>query len=255
MRPGVSALEFLGVLAALAGGVAIGSIYLGLDVKAAATRLLDRKAAPKAVESAAPVTTETAAPQAALATPATQIESIQSSNEETAETRAEDEPQAVTPSALPLINALELTEQQRREVTRTYWEALNRCMKKEVESRTVGVKASGSWELYDYLQARSEGHHVAATAIAELNNSGVDSHVLAYGEKALAWNQEGAKLYARAKDLLTDAPTAQLSGPFAQSWQSAATQHQMEERLLEEKRSAVQSYLEHQAKPSDQSTQ
>jgi hypothetical protein len=79
--------------------------------------------------------------------------------------------------------------------------------------------------------------------------------VLAYGEKALAWHQEGAKLYARAKDLLTDAPTAQLSGPFAQSWQSAATQHQMEERLLEEKRSAVQSYLEHQAKPSDQSTQ
>jgi hypothetical protein len=74
--------------------------------------------------------------------------------------------------------------------------------------------------------------------------------VLSYGEKVLAWHQDGAKLYARAKDLLTDAPTAQLSGPFAQSWQSAATQHQMEERLLAEKRAAVESYLAHQESPT-----
>jgi hypothetical protein len=45
--------------------------------------------------------------------------------------------------------------------------------------------------------------------------------------------------------LLTDAPTAQLTGPFAQSWQSAATQHRMEERLLLEKRKAVESYIRH----------
>jgi hypothetical protein len=149
------------------------------------------------------------------------------------------------------MGSLELTEAQRREVTRAYWEALNGFMKAEVENRTAGVRANGDWALYDYLQARSEGHHAAADSISQLDANGVDSHVLAYGEKALAWHQEGAKLYARAKDLLTDAPTAQLSGPFAQSWQSAATQHQMEERLLAEKRAAVESYLDHQKPPAN----
>jgi hypothetical protein len=52
-------------------------------------------------------------------------------------------------------------------------------------------------------------------------------------------------LFKRALDLLTDAPSAQLSGPFAQAWQSKATQHQMEERLLADKHQAVQSYLDH----------
>jgi hypothetical protein len=61
----------------------------------------------------------------------------------------------------------------------------------------------------------------------------------------LAWHRDGVTLFSRALDLLTDAPSAQLSGPFAQSWQSAATQHQMEERLLRDKHNAVQAYLDH----------
>jgi hypothetical protein len=69
--------------------------------------------------------------------------------------------------------------------------------------------------------------------------------VMAYAKKARAWHDDGAKLFGRAVDLLTDAPTAQLSGPFAQSWQSAATQHKMEARLLAEKHAAVKTYLSH----------
>jgi hypothetical protein len=99
--------------------------------------------------------------------------------------------------------------------------------------------------LYEFLSCRSEGHAAAAKAIEELSTRGVDPHVTAYAEKAQAWHEEGAKLYGRALDLLTDAPSAQLSGPFVQSWQSAATQHRMEETLLEEKHAAVQRYLNH----------
>jgi hypothetical protein len=60
----------------------------------------------------------------------------------------------------------------------------------------------------------------------------------------LSWQQAGARLYGRAVDLLTDAPTDQLTGPFAQSWQSAATQHRMEEKLVREKHFSVASYLD-----------
>lgn len=247
-RHGVSALEFIGATAALAGGMVLGSIYLGIDVKTAATRLLDRQAASTVIESSASVTPEAATPLTApSAPPATRP----AAEEEAADPPTHEETKAVARPAQAFDANLELTEEQRGDVTLTYWHALNKCMKAELKSRTAGVKAGGDWKLYDYLQARNEGHRVAAEAIDKLNNNGVDSHVLAYRDKALAWHQEGAELYARAKDLLTDAPTAQLSGPFAQSWQSAATQHQMEERLLEERRAAVQAYLDHQGKPSD----
>jgi ribosomal protein S16 len=119
-------------------------------------------------------------------------------------------------------------------------------MAAEVLHRTAGRKEADNWELYDYLSARSEGHRQAADALGQLSPSGVDAHVTAYADRAQTWHEEGAELYARAKELLTAAPTAQLGGPAAQSWQNAATQHQMEERLLAEKHQAVRTYLEHQ---------
>ncbi len=245
IRRGASALEFVGLFTALTGGLVLGSLYLGVDVKGAARRLLNQSAASKPAVAVTPPSNQTPtvpAVQAPAAVPAKPAS-------EPAEVNADAEPATASRSDSSLIASLELTDEQRRQLTRVYWDALNGYMKQEVEHRTHSVGTGGDLALYDLLQARSEGHDAAAKAISELETNGVDSRVLAYGEKALAWHQEGAKLYARAKDLLTDAPTAQLSGPFAQSWQSAATQHQMEERLLAEKREAVRSYLGHEGSP------
>lgn len=138
-----------------------------------------------------------------------------------------------------------LTDDQRRLMTETYWEELGLYMKQEVEHRLASVRDSGNWQLFDYLSGRKLGHQEAAAAIGRLKPRGVDPHVLAYAKKARAWHEAGVNLFGRALDLLTDAPTAQLSGPFAQSWQSASTQHRMEERLLAQKHAAVAAYLEH----------
>jgi hypothetical protein len=249
IRRGASALEFVGLFAALTGGLVLGSLYLGVDVKGAARRLLNQSAASKPAVAVTPPANETPvrpAVQAPAAAPATPI-----AEPAEAEANVETDPTTASRADSSLIASLELTDEQRRQLTRVYWNALNGYMKKEVDHRTHSVGTGGDLALYDLLQARSEGHDAAAKAIAELETNGVDARVLAYGEKALAWHQEGAKLYARAKDLLTDAPTAQLSGPFAQSWQSAATQHQMEERLLAEKREAVRSYLGHEGSPKE----
>jgi hypothetical protein len=240
MRCGASALEFVGLFTALTGGLVLGSLYLGVDVKGAARRLLNQSAACKPAVAVTPPANQTPtvpAVQTPAATPAKPAS-------EPAEPNPEAGPDNASRPDSSVLGSLELTDEQRRQLTRVYWEAVNRYMKQEVEHRTHGT--NGDLALYNLLQARSEGHDAAARAISALETNGVDSRVLAYGEKALAWHQEGAKLYARAKDLLTDAPTAQLSGPFAQSWQSAATQHQMEERLLAEKREAVRSYLGHE---------
>jgi hypothetical protein len=140
---------------------------------------------------------------------------------------------------------IDLTDEQRHALTRAYWDALDNCTKEEVKHRHAGLPEDGNWQLFDYLTCRKKGHQQAVAFISKLNLRGVDGHVSAYAQKALAWHRDGVTLFSRALDLLTDAPSAQLSGPFAQSWQSAATQHQMEERLLRDKHNAVQAYLDH----------
>lgn len=266
-RRGGAVLEVFGCAVALIGGLILGSMYFGIDVKEVTVKALQHAEimsppAEPAVDPAAVSVDVHAAVGAAL-------------NE------AGQGP--VQPAASPkppehLADVLALPAEQRHELTLAYWTALDECMKNELAGRTAAnaksddlqvydyltlrnqgppkspkpkaptplkTRRSKNWALYEYLTLRNQGHQDAADAIEALDVRGVDGHITAYAEKALAWHREGAELFKRALDLLTDAPSAQLSGPFAQAWQSKATQHQMEERLLADKHQAVQSYLDH----------
>jgi hypothetical protein len=268
---GVSILEFVGCLSAMAGGVVLGSMYLGVNVKEMAyaalehahvvqprrqmkegEKLTEPQAAPRASE--APSTAEqpndtTSAGTAAgpAAEPQPQAPPEQTAADGEAADSAPSAPVSTFFARQDLI-----TDEQRTVLTLAYWDQLAVCMQGEVTTRVPAIDAEGNWQLFEYLTGRKDGHRKAAEAIAQMDPRGVDDHVLAYAKKARAWHEDGAKLFGRAVDLLTDAPTAQLSGPFAQSWQSAATQHRMEARLLEEKQQSVKSYLDHayQASPA-----
>jgi hypothetical protein len=269
-RRGISLVEFVGCLSAMIGGIVLGSMYLGVDVKEMTFSALERarvieprlkKSRPQPAaeetppkpasderdqESAAPAEPEAqGADEPAAAEPA---EPPRAPSEAPASDAEPAEP-APAQDALPTVGFFAredlITPQQREALTRAYWDALAACMEQEVEQRTPAIDADGNWQLFDYLTSRKTGHQKAAEAIVQLDPRGVDDHVMQYAKTARAWHEDGAKLFGRAVDLLTDAPTAQLSGPFAQSWQSAATQHRMEARLLAEKHEAVQSYLAH----------
>ncbi len=278
-RSGMSIVEFVACLSAMVGGVILGSLYLGVDVKQMGlavlkqARLVDATSEPtEAATDVKPATESKATPaettEVAAAAPVEALKPAASTSEQTAESAetpvAESTPSAETPASAettasgpapaasdPLSklfnrdDLISLTDEQRRTLTLAYWEALDACMKEEVHNRLASISPDGNWTLFDFLTCRKKGHQEAADFIAGLNLRGVDPHVAAYAEKALAWHRDGVKLFGRALDLLTDAPTAQFTGPFAQSWQSASTQHQMEERLLAEKHQAVETYLDH----------
>ena len=99
--------------------------------------------------------------------------------------------------------------------------------------------------MFDYLTHRHDGHQNAVEAIEAMDRLGVDKRLLWHGDQVLAWNQSGERLYSRAVNLLTDSMSDQLTGPLAKTWQSAATQHRMEERLVRDKHISVASYLDH----------
>ncbi len=277
-RAGVSILEFLGCTSALIGGVVLGSMYLGVDMKEMAYVALERadlvEPRPAAEEGEATAPAEAPTEGTASVDGATTADGLTDAGnaQETAESTTEAAPSGAEPGGAaeaaaprggnsPTVDAPTtssrshstgffaredlITDEQRKVLTLAYWDALALCMEEEVKTRVPAIDRDGTWQLFDYLTGRKAGHRKAAEAIAALDARGVDDHVMAYCKKARTWHEDGAKLFGRAVDLLTDAPTAQLSGPFAQSWQSAATQHKMEARLLAEKHQAVKAYLSH----------
>ena len=255
LRPrGVSVVEFIGCLAALGGGVVLGSIYLGVDVQTLAAGVLEKadievpailnrnvqagETAPviKVVEDNAPL----AFPGDALA-------------EDTSEnTFADDESVVLSGSenASGALDPIELNDTEKLAATQACWFALNECLQEETSNRSKSIREAGSWQLFDYLLHRKEGHQKAVEAIEQLDHPGVDPRLEIYVRQVLTWHRSGAKLFDRAAQLLTDAPAGNLTGPFAQSWQSSATQHRMEEKLILNKHAAVANYLEHTKKLS-----
>ena len=252
-RRGLSFVEFVGCLLALASGVAIGSVYLGVDMKTLMVGILERA---DLIDPDFFAATASAEQVAALAPVKSNVAQSVASNAGGAEAKlattvaaavTEDSPQpAEEPAEIAATEpAAPLTDQQHQAATLAYWKGLSACIAEEKAQRSGNSIDFENWQLFDYLTLRRDGHRKAMAVIEQLDERGVDDRLLWHGRQVLSWHQAGAKLFGRAVDLLTDAPSDQLSGPFAQSWQSAATQHRMEEKLVREKHFSVASYLDH----------
>ncbi len=250
-RQGLSFVEFVGCMLAMGGGVAIGSFYLGVDIQTVAIGILESA---ELVEPGYFASNASAQKQltnsdknvsGGVAQKTVLNEAIKSQPYDQTEAtplKAEDNPEN---TSTVLTTIPELTDEQRHIATQEYWNALTDCMFEEASQRAAGIVSNTNWQLFDYLTHRRDGHTKAIEAIEQLDEQGVDARLISHAHQVLTWNRAGKKLYGRAVDLLTDAPTDELTGPFAQSWQSSATQHRMEEKLLRDKHAAVTSYLDH----------
>ncbi len=147
----------------------------------------------------------------------------------------------VTP-AVPAIP--ELTADERSAYTRAYWDKLTACMLTEAKGRVQEVGNVEEWQLYDYLNRRKLGHEQALESLSGLSEFGVDQRLVSHGQQVVTWHRSGVKLFEHAVALLTDGPGAELTGPFAQSWQSAATQLRMEESLVVDRHKGLTVYLD-----------
>ena len=233
-RRGLSFGEFVGCLIAVSGGVMLGSMYLGIDVKTMAIGILekaeliepgqfgtDEEATPTNAPAEDAGTAEEAsagdrASEDMESIPTIEITEPDNNEDQTNENRSElSSDSGATDSNGEFV--VQLTEEQRASFTRLYWEKLVDAMQQESTNRLSAIAENPSWQLFDYLKHRQKGHQQAADAILSLDKQGIDAKVLDYSQKALQWHESGVKLHKRAVQLLTDAPSSELSGPFAQS--------------------------------------
>ncbi len=244
---GLSFVEFLGCLAAVAGGVAFGSMYLGIDMKTMAIGVLEKAELIEPGQFGTGTDNTPVYSQIDLASTAEAVlagkaapDDVESETTDNNATVADDD------------FVVQLTEEQRAALTRNYWGKSVEAMQQESTNRLSAMASNPNWQLFDYLTHCQNGHQRAADSIEALSKHGIDAKVQGYAEKALRWHLSGVKLHSRAIQLLNEAPTSDLSGPLAQSWQSARTQHRMEEKLLITRYQAVARYMRHtfdQAQP------
>ncbi|QDS98364.1 hypothetical protein [Adhaeretor mobilis] len=244
-RNGLSFFEFTGCLFALTGGVVLGSMYLGIDVQGIATSVLEQS---KLIE-----------------TPAGEVD--QSFSGDTASDSATDEKGlvlsggsdsveategAATPTWQEAINNAvndhmppELPIEVQKELTGQYWKVLLNALEQAEVAEAQAANQIANMQLYDLLAQKKQLHVAALESLEPLDTHGVNSRVVSYSARLKQWNLDGVRLYSRAMDLLTDTAQAKLSGPSAQSWQSSATQHRMEGRLLKDRQAALKGYVNH----------
>ena len=220
LRRGLSFVEFVGCMLALGSGLAIGSVYLGIDMKTMFVGIMERAdlfdpgffgevaAADEVVE-----------------------------NSEVAPSGERQSPGDESTS--------DWTDQQRQAATELYWQGLMTCVREDVAHRKLENRGDKKWRLFDYLGHRRKGHQNATRSIEKLDRAGVDQRLVEHGDQLLNWHLAGEKVYAEAIRLLTDSAGDKLSGPLAEQWRSTATQHRMEERLVRDKHAAVADYLSH----------
>jgi hypothetical protein len=224
-RSGLSFVEFIGCMFALSSGLAMGSVYLGVDLKTMCVGILE---------------------QAELVDPgffgsvaaADQIEedpylSHRRGGGQSTDDGAADEPDR------------EWTYEEQKAATELYWQGLTASIRADVAHRKLDSRGAKKWRLFDYLSHRREGHENILHAIELLQRAGVDQNLLAHSDQVFDWHLTGADVYNEAVELLTDSPSEQLSGPLAEQWRNSATQHRMEEKLVREKHAAVTGYLNH----------
>ena len=263
-RRGVSFVEFVGCTVAMLGGLALGGMYLGIDLVQLATTVLIKAEIVKPatantteantkitaestaeIAETAPLPAPTTTEPAPLATEtAEEGPTPKNSEQQFPEANAEDTLE--TPAAETLLGVAlkEPTDLERRAATRKYWDLLTSSMVNEAQGRTMGLEQG--WELYDFLAHRKSGHEKVLDTLSNFDPFGVDERLLGHGKQVISWHTSALKLFDRAINLLTDSPASGMVGPLAQSWQSASTQLKMEESLMVDKHNSLATYLDHQ---------
>jgi len=247
-RNGLSFFEFIGCLFALTGGVVLGAMYLGIDVKGIATSVLQQtKLIETPATDAAAVNGETASDEAAGSDQLTlsAADSGETATVETTEDGATPTWQEALNNAVKDHMPPELPIEEQVELTRGYWATVTDALEQADKAEALAASQTPKLQLYELLAQKKQLYADVVESLEPLDSTGVNARAASYTARLKKWNEDGVKLYSRAMDLLTASAQAKLSGPAAQSWQSSATQHRMEGRLLKDRRAALVSYVSH----------
>ena len=248
-RNGLSVLEFVGCLFALIGGVWLGAVYLGVDVRHVAYVALSEselmEQVPEQWRPAEPVPAEGAPTPAELAE-AVQDELVALRHEITA-LRTTRTTQQAAPTE-PATNGATASEsedanQLAKQASLDYWTRLYDIVHGEAALQLDAESAATAGNATKVAALKGRISRFASSAIHAVPTSGVDPSAVALARELAQWYEHGADLYDQAVQIW-ESPARGQGGPqITQDWEQAQLQHRNEGRLLNDRVAAVRDSL------------
>jgi hypothetical protein len=239
-RTGLSVLEFIGCLMALVGGVWLGAVYLGVDVRHVAyVALADSELLEKVPENWRPIepVSENAPSQKELAE-SVQNELVALRHEITAlrTTRHTQSPAQVSVSS---TGATQNADQFAKEASLEYWARLNDIVHSQATLQLDAESAATKGNATKVAALKGRISRFSASAIRALPTANVDPAAVSLGKELATWYENGAELYDQAVQIWESPARAQSGQQVTQEWEQGQAQHRNEGRLLAERVAAV----------------
>jgi hypothetical protein len=239
-RRGLSVLEFLGCVIAVVGGIWLGAIYLGVDVRHIAHTALNEA---ELLEHM-PADWRPPAPQESV----TREQLVETLREELSNLKSEITNLRTEVDAEPVQtdqNAATTTEEQQAQPTKerslAYWARLNEIALGEAALQGDAESAFDATKAAKVFAVKGRIVRFAAKAVEAIPAEQVDPSLLQFGRQLSTWYEHGGVLYDRAVQIWESATNSQGREQLNADWERAELHHGNEARLIREKASAVRS--------------
>jgi hypothetical protein len=246
-RAGLTALEFLGCVIAVVGGIWLGALYLGVDVRHVAhtalaeAELLDKvppEWRPPGPEDKAMTREQLVATlREELGALRDELSSLQTGGEigsADASSRAvsEDSPTR--------------SRRASKEPTLAYWLRINEIALAEAALQQDAESAANDTNAARVFAIKGRISRFAAKSVEAIPNEGVDELVTQFGRQLGLWYDRGGELYERAVRIWETPTIGQNREHLNQEWRRTELQHRNEALLLKEKAVVVRNAVSRQ---------
>jgi len=247
-RRGLSVLEFVGCLMALLGGIWIGAVYLGVDIRHVVYGALsESKLMDKVPEKWRPV--ETAAERA----PSAQ-ELAESVHRELVSLRHDIAAlQTGEPANRGGVDSTQATggkdgaavdrQQVAKQATQEYWADLHEVIQNEIALQRDAESAATEGNATKVAALKGRISQLTANAIRALPIAGVDPAAVTLAKDLANWYERGARLFDQAVQIWESSAGASRDSQALKDWEQAQVQHRNEGRLLRAEVAAVRDSL------------
>jgi hypothetical protein len=238
-RRGLSVLEFLGCVIAVLGGIWLGALYLGIDVRYMAhTALSEAELLDKVPpEWRPPGPQDSVTREQLVATLREELGSLKSeiTNLRKGEISSEPEPKSQVAEPAGPTDRPRPTKEQ----TLAYWARLNEIALGEAALQADTESASDTVSAAKVFAIKSRIGRFAAKSVEAIPESQVDPVAVQFGRQLALWYEHGADLYDRAVQIWESATNDLGRDQLNDDWRRAELQHKNEAQLLREKAAAV----------------
>jgi hypothetical protein len=244
-RAGLSVLEFVGCFIAVVGGMWLGAIYLGVDLRRVAHEALtDTELLENVPEDWRPVAPEeeVVTREQLISTLREELSGLRNDISSLRDGEKADSGRGGSQSQKTEAGTSKVAEQESKEKTLTYWNRLIEIASGESALQNDAAIAFNDANAAKVFAVKSRVSRFAAKAVDAVPQDGVERSVVQFGRQLGLWYERGSELYDKAVHIWeSTAAGSQARAQLNDEWKRAELQYRNETRLLDEKSSAVRS--------------